>query len=218
MAGRGRGMSFSVDQLGLLPGEMLPGPVLQPPPLFPPLEFAAAAPSAKPAHLAFRAALITHLRATGVFVAADAQPQGIVAAGHPQHTPAEAPLTLDWTLFPAELCPAAKGVKRPAPAPSTSKRPVKHVTLLLDELEKKEVKEEDDDEGKGAESSAKPKEGEGEEGGNEGERGDEEEDGGEWEDADEEMDDGTDYNQNYFDNGEGYLDDSDDNLDDGPIY
>lgn len=32
------------------------------------------------------------------------------------------------------------------------------------------------------------------------------------------MDDGTDYNQNYFDNGEGYLDDEDDNLDDGPIY
>ncbi|KAL3288309.1 hypothetical protein HHI36_002757 [Cryptolaemus montrouzieri] len=34
---------------------------------------------------------------------------------------------------------------------------------------------------------------------------------------DEEMDDGTDYANNYFDNGEDY-EDEDDNLDDGPIY
>lgn len=37
------------------------------------------------------------------------------------------------------------------------------------------------------------------------------------EDEDEEMDDGTDYANNYFDNGEAY-EDEDDNLDDGPIY
>lgn len=36
-------------------------------------------------------------------------------------------------------------------------------------------------------------------------------------DEDEEMDDGTDYANNYFDNGEGY-EDEDDNLEDGPIY
>lgn len=34
---------------------------------------------------------------------------------------------------------------------------------------------------------------------------------------DEELDDGTDYNTNYFDNGEGYLDEDDD-LDEGPCY
>jgi len=33
-------------------------------------------------------------------------------------------------------------------------------------------------------------------------------------DVDDELDDGTDYNKNYFDNGEGYLDDEDDALDD----
>ncbi|XP_050522692.1 DNA-directed RNA polymerase III subunit RPC7-like [Daktulosphaira vitifoliae] len=33
-------------------------------------------------------------------------------------------------------------------------------------------------------------------------------------DVDDELDDGTDYNKNYFDNGEGYLDDDDDGLDD----
>lgn len=37
------------------------------------------------------------------------------------------------------------------------------------------------------------------------------------EDEDEEMDDGTDYANNYFDNGEAY-EEEDDNLDDGPIY
>lgn len=36
-------------------------------------------------------------------------------------------------------------------------------------------------------------------------------------DEDEEMDDGTDYANNYFDNGEDY-EDEDDNLEDGPIY
>ena len=35
---------------------------------------------------------------------------------------------------------------------------------------------------------------------------------------DEELDGGTDYANNYFDNGEGYLDDDDDNLDEGGIY
>lgn len=33
-------------------------------------------------------------------------------------------------------------------------------------------------------------------------------------DIDDELDDGTDYNKNYFDNGEGFLDDEDDGLDD----
>lgn len=37
------------------------------------------------------------------------------------------------------------------------------------------------------------------------------------EDEDEEMDDGTDYANNYFDNGEAY-EDEDDNLEDGPVY
>ena len=35
---------------------------------------------------------------------------------------------------------------------------------------------------------------------------------------DEEMDGGTDYANNFFDNGEGYGDDEDDNLDEGGIY
>lgn len=39
----------------------------------------------------------------------------------------------------------------------------------------------------------------------------------EYEEVDEEMDDGTDYVNNYFDNGEGF-DDEDDNLDDGATY
>lgn len=37
-------------------------------------------------------------------------------------------------------------------------------------------------------------------------------------DVDDELDDGTDYNKNYFDNGEGYLDDDDDLDDNDAIY
>ena len=42
--------------------------------------------------------------------------------------------------------------------------------------------------------------------------------GGDADEPDEEMDGGTDYANNYFDNGEEYLDDEDDNLDEGGIY
>ena len=35
---------------------------------------------------------------------------------------------------------------------------------------------------------------------------------------DEELDEGTDYANNFFDNGENYLDDDEDNLDEGGIY
>ena len=36
--------------------------------------------------------------------------------------------------------------------------------------------------------------------------------------VDEELDEGTDYANNYFDNGEGYLDEDDDGMDEGGIY
>jgi DNA-directed RNA polymerase III subunit RPC7 len=35
---------------------------------------------------------------------------------------------------------------------------------------------------------------------------------------DEELDEGTDYANNYFDNGEDYIDNDDDGLDEGGIY
>ena len=36
--------------------------------------------------------------------------------------------------------------------------------------------------------------------------------------VDEELDEGTDYANNFFDNGEGYLDEDDEGMDEGGIY
>ena len=102
----------------------------------------------------------------------------------------------DWKLFPSELRPKvlAHRVNKAKVSKSVD------VQQRLNQLEKieektgdKVVKEEEDEEVQ-----------------------DEEEEIIE-EDQDEEMDDGTDYANNYFDNGEGY-EDEDDNLDDGPIF
>ncbi|XP_018897779.1 uncharacterized protein Polr3G [Bemisia tabaci] len=112
------------------------------------------------------------------------------------------PRLLNWDVYPSELKPH---FKKPA-----VKKPVLKRKANLEWLDALEKSEESGKEEKAEEVT--PEEGAKEEGGEEeGELGDEEE-------ADEEMDDGTDYNENYFDNGEGYLDDEDDNLDDGPIY
>lgn len=102
----------------------------------------------------------------------------------------------DWTLFPSELRPKmlAKRNKKSA------QKDVNVVEKLskLEKIEEKsnsdpvKIKIEEDDDVDDLEV-------------------------GEDEQEDEEMDDGTDYANNYFDNGEEY-EDEDDNLDDGPIY
>lgn len=99
----------------------------------------------------------------------------------------------DWRLFPAELRPKvlAKRLK------SKSDKNV-DVQQRLNQLEQMEENDEDkvvkDDEEEVKEDEEIVEE-----------------------EQDEEMDDGTDYANNYFDNGEDY-EDEDDNLDDGPIY
>ncbi|KAJ4452312.1 hypothetical protein ANN_03832 [Periplaneta americana] len=116
-------------------------------------------------------------------------------------------LHMDWARLPQELRPAAGKRRRTSPSAAASKRAKKTVDISnrLDELEKKE-EQQSDGEAEGAEDEEEDKEAEGE-----GEDLEEE-------DLDEEMDEGTDYINNYFDNGESYLDEDDDNLDDGPVY
>lgn len=102
----------------------------------------------------------------------------------------------DWTLFPSELRPRMLAKR------SNKSKIVKAVDVLqtlnqLESLETADQNKEDKDET------------------NEDAPADEEE--LLEEEPDEEMDDGTDYANNYFDNGEGY-EDEDDNLDDGPIF
>lgn len=97
------------------------------------------------------------------------------------------------------LCPANKKKAKTENNPSTS--------LLINESVVKELDEEEDID---VEDSEEPKKKEDEEKEEQPKDIDEEFES----DVDDELDDGTDYNKNYFDNGEGYLDDEDDGLDD----
>lgn len=114
---------------------------------------------------------------------------------------------LDWKLVPSELKIAGTR-KRKAPKLTIDKGKDIDWLKKLEERENIKIKEEmedpEDDE-EGAEKKIKE------------EVEDEEEEGEEEVDEDEMMDEGTDYIQNYFDNGEDYIDENDD-LDDGPVY
>ncbi|XP_075226361.1 RNA polymerase III subunit G [Lycorma delicatula] len=230
MAGRGRGggggrgrasLSFNVEQLGFSPGEMIPEPVLQPPPLYPTMEFYPASLETGPIYndqVLFKTQFLNYLNNSSAFILADEIQKGLgnfIDADKENLTVTDKPLEYDWTRFPPELMPTVKKKRKlsksqlkAVPNKIARKQPT-NVTSLLDELEKKEVTDKDRE----SETEEKEKKKEDEEGEEEG--GDKEE--YEEEDLDEEMDDGTDYNLNYFDNGESY-EDEDDNLDDGPIY
>ncbi len=132
------------------------------------------------------------------------------------------PLTgVDWSRFPKELAPstARSPKKRSRASASKSVKPKlvkRNPDELLDKLEKKESAKggANDDEEEGGDNENKENS----------DVEDEEEvrkEGDEIEDADEmdeELDEGTDYANNYFDNGENYIDDEDDNLDEGGIF
>nr|XP_033341249.1 DNA-directed RNA polymerase III subunit RPC7-like isoform X2 [Megalopta genalis] len=194
MANRGRGrgkptMSISADQLGFSKGEALPPPVLQPPPKYPTLEHKAWPPT-------INKEMSYLLELKREFAEYMRESQNNVV-----------PLVVkkDIERTPMELKPQPKKRK----GQSGSSKPEKKqksvdIETKLQELEKKETSQPSD-----AEEEEKEDE--------DAEDKDDEHAEDEEEEQDEEMDEGTDYVNNYFDNGEGY-DDEDDNLDDGPIY
>ncbi|KAJ8971146.1 hypothetical protein NQ317_003436 [Molorchus minor] len=210
MAGRGRGgrggrggitKSFNREQLtamGVGGAEILPGPVTQPPPLYPLLDRRPVPinPSLETDYLLIlRQDFIDHMQLSGAYLkmpeSKNKEPQQAIDKLMAQLPSAKE--KYDWSLFPSELRPkiVARRIKR---------KPAKEVNVdeRLSVLEKQEEKTE-------SETVVNPEnvEGETEE--------------VEVEEEDEEMDDGTDYANNYFDNGEDY-EDEDDNLEDGPIY
>ncbi|XP_018578560.1 DNA-directed RNA polymerase III subunit RPC7-like [Anoplophora glabripennis] len=210
MSGRGRGgrggrggntKSFNREQLNALGvggNEVLPGPVTQPPPLYPLLDRRPVPinPSLEMDYLLIlRQDFIDHMQLSGSYIKLpknkNNQPEQEI-----DKLVAQLPTVkekYDWALFPSELRPKmlAKRIK---------KKVVKEVNVeqRLTLLEKLEEKSEN------AEVPANNV-------------GDDEVEEIEEIDEDEEMDDGTDYANNYFDNGEAY-EDEDDNLEDGPIY
>ena len=120
--------------------------------------------------------------------------------------------------LPAELRPGPQGKRARKSTKNVKPNFVKRskdVASTLEELEKKEVDKEDG----AASDEEKPndKEVDDDEEGEEEKKVDEaeEEDGDE---PDEEMDGGTDYANQYFDNGEDYLDEEDDALEEGGVF
>lgn len=216
MAGRGRGrgkpsMSISTEQLGFTKGEALPPPVLQPPPKYPSLEY-------KPMPLIINTEMsyllelkreyAEYMRESSnnvlpLVIKKDIERysdryQDLITDKSSYET------RYDWSRMPAELKPQLRKRKGQKFEKPLKKQKNVDVELKLQELEKKENSQQSD-----TEEEEKEEE--------ETEEKDDEHAEDEEEELDEEMDEGTDYLNNYFDNGEGY-DDEDDNLDDGPIY
>ncbi|XP_065169061.1 DNA-directed RNA polymerase III subunit RPC7 [Atheta coriaria] len=212
--GRGTNKSFSREQLsslGVGNNEVLPGPVTQPPPLFPVLDH-------KPIGLnitietkyllMLKQDFVDHIQSSPAHIklAVKDDSQEVQAGMEPINKMLSQPVgknSFDWAMFPSELRPKmiAKKFKKPVPPASTNIKTETDIVDRLDKLEhlekttplnttvKQEVADEEDE--------------------NEMVLDEDEED--------EEMDDGTDYANNYFDNGEAY-EDEDDALEDGPIY
>ncbi|XP_059054005.1 DNA-directed RNA polymerase III subunit RPC7-like [Achroia grisella] len=216
MAGRGRGrgsgLSLTQEQyqtLGITRGDNTPTP-LAPPPLFPKLE-------TKPLPLTCDATtdymlivkdqFIEYLHETPAYVKLQAQSDGIERYSDKYKLlsiNAKQGKILDcvWNHMPTELRPQTARIR------VTRKRKLDDATDIskrLETLENKELQEESGDTAVVSENEEVRKDGI------------EEEDLEDEEEQDYEVDDGTDYANNYFDNGEEY-DEEDDNLDDGPIY
>ena len=198
-------MRHHEDILGIKKGEMPSVNVCVPPPLYPLLEF-------KPLPLktgdeedymlVVKKQLLLKARDSPFYIKPDVEKQDIerYTDKFQQKSNKNEELPIDWSQMPAILRPQKKGVKRKVKSFTPNVKVSRiDVDQTLDAIERSD---DVDDEGGGGEG------GEGEEGGEVVE--DEQE-------ADEEMDEGTDYANNYFDNGEGYLEDDDDD-DDGPTY
>lgn len=218
MAGRGRGRGGSglsltheqIQALGIARGDNNPQ-ALAPPPLFPKLD-------AKPLPLICDAAtdymlivkdqFIEYLHESPAYVKVKAQTDGVerysdkyklLALNAKQGNI----LNCVWANMPPELRPQAKGI-RVTSRKRKNEDPIE-IAKKLQTLEKKESQETNENMETNDEENPKKED----------DNDDEElEDEQEQED---EIDDGTDYANNYFDNGEDY-DEEDDNLDDGPVY
>ncbi|XP_043577983.1 DNA-directed RNA polymerase III subunit RPC7-like [Bombus pyrosoma] len=216
MAGRGRGrgkpsMSISTEQLGFAKGEALPPPVLQPPLKYPLLEY-----KPLPLNITKEMSYLLELK-KGYAEYMRESPNNVlplvIKKDIERYSDRYQDLITDkssyesrydWSRMPVELKPQLRKRKGQKCENLQTKRKNVDIESKLQELEKKESLQQSD-----AEEEEKEEE--------EAEGKDDEQAEDEEEELDEEMDEGTDYVNNYFDNGEGY-DDEDDNLDDGPIY
>jgi len=181
-------MSLNTETLGLGRGD-IPANVLAPPPLFPPLVN-------RPVQInkGLREKRLLEIQSSMMKQFKSSQPSQYQR--------------IDWNYLPKELkIGVQKRTKSVKPNLTDRKSKIGNIEDRLKNLEEKEKKDDSDED---EEIDKK--------GGNDSEDEEKKEADEELEEeADEEMDDGTDYANNFFDNGEGY-EDEDDNLDEGGIY
>lgn len=109
--GGGRGMSFTLEQMGLTRGEALPAPVATPPPHYPMLEHYPAVMAPAPRHyamLAYRANLLKHLTIYSERLQVPGSENGPHTIDKKDTTPSEQlNLNFLWPHFPMELRPTS---------------------------------------------------------------------------------------------------------------
>jgi len=214
MAGRGRGkpaMSFSMEQLGVPKGEILPAPVLQPSPSYPQLDH-------KPLSIQLTTEMSYLIELKRDFTEYMREsPNNVQAAilnedierycedfedAITEYNKSKYEAYHDWNRMPKELKMSRKRKLRQQSVGRNKKKKDMDIAKKLADLEKREdtqqpIEEEDKEEGDEEENS---------EGKETGERVKDEEE-------EDEMDDGTDYANEYFENGDNYYSE-DDNDDD----
>ncbi|XP_014481097.1 PREDICTED: DNA-directed RNA polymerase III subunit RPC7-like isoform X1 [Dinoponera quadriceps] len=227
MAGRGRGkptMSFATEQLGVTKGE-LPAQVLQPPLAYPisDLHISSFESTNEIDYLVeLKRDFAEYMRDSQNHVMPDVPKKDIERySDHYQDTLTanlEQESKHDWSRMPTELTPSLKRKAANSPKVRKAKK------IKLETKRKRRRIEDENEENKQADKVEQQKDTKQAQGALEKEIKEEEEDEEENSEeeieqyeVDEEMDDGTDYVNNYFDNGEAF-DDEDDNLEDGPIY
>ncbi|XP_012234730.1 DNA-directed RNA polymerase III subunit RPC7-like [Linepithema humile] len=217
-AGRGRkpSMSFSMEQLGVSKGEALSPPLLQPSPSYPPLDH-----KPLPIQMTTEMSYLVELKRdfTEYMRESPNNVQTVVLNEDIERFCEDYDETImtnkseyesmhDWSRMPMELKSSRKrklSDQQQSTQPN-KKQKVVDIDKKLAELEKKESAQQADAEKKTkqeGEEEDESEEKEGERVKNENE-------------IDEEMDDGTDYANEYFENGDNYY--SEDENDDGPIF
>lgn len=216
MAGRGRGksaMSFSMEQLGISKGEVLPAPVLQPSPSYPQLDH-----KPLPIQLTTEMSYLIELK-RGFTEYMRESPNNVQAAilnedierfcedfdeAITECEKSKYEAYHDWNRMPKELKVSKKRKLRQQNVGPNKKKDM-DIVKKLTELEKKE-------------STQQPVEEEDKEEGDEEENDEEKEAGNRVieEEEEDEMDDGTDYANEYFENGDNYY--SEDENDDDQFF
>ena len=219
--GRGRGSQFSAiqDSLGIGRERVENQSLNDPPPIYPPLKNKPHRPlkdQEQEYMLAVMKDFVNQMRDSQFALQKPSvktiENRGIqIGRLHDKVEPTQKPLTgIDWKRYPKELAPNSRKAKKRTKSSQKPKlvKTVKTEDLLkkLEEAEKSDKMNENKEEDEKSEASDNE------------DKDEDKEDEEDQDDQDEEMDDGGDYDNNYFDNGEGYLDEEDDNLDEGGIY